>query len=276
MDGNFYDATVQKIPGDGTVVVNWLRPRPMGPDVASPPGRVLVTISEAGGDDSLHRIVLQEDVQPLGIEPQSSESKEALLLFCARGEEDLACVDCGAPEADWASISFGTYLCQACVEEHRKLGVRLNYVKPLSDGWGWERQELQYLSQGGNKAFKAQFERFPMLQAAPIADRYASRFAEHYRRQLDAQCLGIPAPSSLGAEMASQPAQGEFLSAVEAIALARELADKFENAMSAVSLHGPVPTRLRPTTTPPRDGQVPASTSVIAQQVGKVAKIAAC
>jgi len=267
MDGNLYDATVQKIPGDGTVVVNWLRPRPTGPADSSPPGRKLLTVSEAGGDDSMYRIVMQEDVQPLDMEPRSPETKDALRLFGSRGPMDLLCVDCGSEGASWASISFGTYLCSACAQEHQKLGVRWSLVKELNDGWGWDRHELQYLSHGGNAAFLAKRKPFAMMKHMPIAKVYVTRFSEQYRRTMDALVVGSLAPPPVAEEVASQPASaGDFLSSAEAAAVVRELLQCLEDAaQSMLSSFSSRSSGLRPIAPPPRT-----------MQPGKLSKITAC
>jgi len=58
-DGRSYDATVHRLNGDGSVVVNWLRPAPLS-------GEVLVCVCDAGGDDTAHRTLPREHVVALG------------------------------------------------------------------------------------------------------------------------------------------------------------------------------------------------------------------
>lgn len=231
IDGKSYDAAVQKVPGDGTVVVNWLRPRPTGPSDSSPPGRKFVTVSEAGGDDSLHRIVGQEDVEVLHPQPNVPEDDGAHKFFGARGPADQICADCGNQDTTWASVSFGTYLCENCAQEHVQLGARFSFVRPLSFGWGWGPQELAYLQKGGNELFNAQLALNPSVRILHIAEKYKTRLAEHYRRNLDALCAGAPAPPPLPVDIADQPISGDFLSAVEVMAVVRETAQNFEDAI---------------------------------------------
>lgn len=230
MDGNFYDATIQSVLGDGNVVVNWLRPRPQV-DEGSPDKRPLITISDTGGDDTLHRIVPKADVQ---LEESSigkpTDSVTAVQLFQARSDEDLLCMDCDAAGADWAAVSFGIYLCRSCAEQHGQLGARQSLVRLLNDGWGWNARDLQYLSVGGNSAFRSFLARYPSLLQMPPLQRYASRFGEYYRRHLDAICTGAQLPQMLPADVASQPASGDFLSAAEAAVVASEVSRRFEAA----------------------------------------------
>jgi stromal membrane-associated protein len=232
MDGKYYDATVHQSNCDGTVVVNWLRPRPAGAGDVSPTSP-LITVWEHGGDDTLHRTVMKADIH---VDDQDkgdqSELQAALQLFKSRVAEDRLCADCGAIGADWASVSFGVYLCRACAEEHESLGTRVSLVRQLNDGWGWVQRELRYMARGGNGAFRTSLERYPAVQSLPRAERYSSRFAEYYRRHLDAICTGAMQPQPLSPDVAAQPStKGEFLSAAEAAALAQEVSRRFETAV---------------------------------------------
>mmetsp|Transcript_11420 Transcript_11420/g.40555 ORF Transcript_11420/g.40555 Transcript_11420/m.40555 type:complete len:830 (+) Transcript_11420:91-2580(+) len=229
MDGSFYDAIVHRVLPDGFVIVNWLRPCP-GHD---PP---LVTVCALGGDDSLHRIVPQTDVQ-LHHDRGRSALGTAMWFFENRQPADRQCVDCGSAQAEWASVSFGTFLCASCAGEHRQLGAEVSYVREIRGGWGWSDRDLQYLCRGGNAAFRAALDRFPAVRSAPLQERYCSRFAEHYRRQLDVLCSGAQEPVKLadacGAAALPIAASSEFLSAAEAAEIARHLRPRFEAAVQA-------------------------------------------
>lgn len=230
VDGTFYDATIHSVQNDGTVVVNWLRPRPSTTDDGNePPQR---TVSEHGGDDTLHRLVSKADVQIDGISPGGhSDTQAALTFFLHRPVEDRSCADCNTKNTDWASVSFGTYLCVQCASEHESLGLRRSLVRPLNDGWGWTKSDLKYMRVGGNVAFHNCLKTYPSVRKLPVLERYASRFAEYYRRHLDALCTGAQQPTPLAAELADQPSPlGDFLSLAEASAAVKDAELRFKDA----------------------------------------------
>lgn len=90
MDGHFYDASVQTVLPDGKILVNWLRPSP-----SRAVGYVCrLTVYENGGDDTLHRVVLREEVSLDTLDaaarscPPSPRSLAALAAVLAA---DVAC-----------------------------------------------------------------------------------------------------------------------------------------------------------------------------------------
>jgi hypothetical protein len=229
MDGSFYDAEVQGVMRDGAAMLNWLRASPE----ADPP---LVTVSDRGGDDTLARMVSQQDIWLLGtgscINNPPDEVKEARRLFSNRTEEDQRCVDCSRPGSDWASISFGIFLCSSCADVHRTLGPRKSLLRRLDDGWGWTLLDLAPLRLGGNSAFRESLDSFPTVRDLPAIERYSSRFAEYYRRHLDAVCASTQSPQAPAVEVASAVANGDFLSTPEAAAVAVEASRLFIEAAS--------------------------------------------
>lgn len=237
MDGEHYDAEVQCVMDDGTILLNWLRPCPdLSRQQGGSQSKQLVTVSERGGDDTLHRIVARADVHLVGrgsITDPPKEVKEAARIFECRSQEDQLCADCGRERSNWASVSFGIYLCSSCAAVHRELGPRKSLVRPLDNGWGWPLPDLAPLHLGGNAAFQARLEGYAAVARAAAADRYSSRFAEYYRRHLDALCAGMQPPQSLAQEGAASPFTGDFLTTCESAAVAHSASQRFLAAAAA-------------------------------------------
>jgi hypothetical protein len=81
---------------------------------------------------------------------------EASLKFLRSIPGNNACVDCGAQDPQWASISYGVLVCLKCSGRHRSFGVSHSIVKSLQlDTWEHSLSVLKML-EGGN----AQWNRF--------------------------------------------------------------------------------------------------------------------
>ncbi|XP_015239125.1 arf-GAP with dual PH domain-containing protein 1 isoform X2 [Cyprinodon tularosa] len=65
------------------------------------------------------------------------------------------CADCGNPEPDWASLTLGVFVCQACSLLHRSI-PHISRVKSVQDTW--DDSEVELMAAVGNSAAKAKYE----------------------------------------------------------------------------------------------------------------------
>ncbi|EJW05230.1 hypothetical protein EDEG_00695 [Edhazardia aedis USNM 41457] len=63
------------------------------------------------------------------------------------------CVDCNASNPQWASISYGTFICLECAGAHRGYGVQISRVRSVSMD-NWTEEMYQIMEKGGNQRFK--------------------------------------------------------------------------------------------------------------------------
>eukprot|EP00401_Gymnodinium_catenatum_P002948 CAMPEP_0117463438 /NCGR_PEP_ID=MMETSP0784-20121206/3576_1 /TAXON_ID=39447 /ORGANISM="" /LENGTH=935 /DNA_ID=CAMNT_0005257247 /DNA_START=114 /DNA_END=2919 /DNA_ORIENTATION=+ len=145
-------------------------------------------------------------------EDTSSSMPTDAQAFFASAVLGQCCVDCGLPDADWASVSYGTYLCVDCAGRHRGLGVHLSFVRSTTMDI-WSPEQLRRMQLGGTRRFQQFLESYPRLKDPPrtsaaLAARYGSRAAAHYRQLLDARCEEGGDPTSMVAPL---PEEGHLL-----------------------------------------------------------------
>ena len=92
---------------------------------------------------------------------------------------NLSCMDCGAPNPEWASITYGCLICLQCSGRHRSYGVKTSTVRSI-DMDHWTADQVMAMLEGGNDQLGAFFERHDMGQHMSNT-RYQTKAARFYR-----------------------------------------------------------------------------------------------
>eukprot|EP01087_Luapelamoeba_hula_P016793 TRINITY_DN5199_c0_g1_i2.p1 TRINITY_DN5199_c0_g1~~TRINITY_DN5199_c0_g1_i2.p1 ORF type:complete len:133 (-),score=9.47 TRINITY_DN5199_c0_g1_i2:56-454(-) len=129
----------------------------------------------------------------MGEEEDAGEGR--LLALIARDSTNQVCIDCGAESPDWASVTFGIFLCVNCSAIHRGLGVHITFVRSVYLD-RWSEQQLVTMEHGGNGSCKEYFLKHDAWHTSP-QKRYSCKTAYDYRHSLACQVakqLGEPEP----------------------------------------------------------------------------------
>ncbi|CAE8586710.1 unnamed protein product, partial [Polarella glacialis] len=116
-----------------------------------------------------------------------------------------ACADCGTSDPQWASVSHGVYISIDASGVHRSLGVQVSFVQSLKMD-SWKPVHLKMMELGGNRRFTEFLQTHGVPADMPIREKYSTRAAQWYRKNLRAEAEGLPGPCELPGGTGQLPA----------------------------------------------------------------------
>lgn len=114
---------------------------------------------------------------------ERSDITQKVIKKLREDNENNYCFDCVSPDPEYASVTFGIFLCSRCAQAHSSIHPFTEILKLVEDKT-WTSQHLRHMAAGGNSALREYFTLYSFNHLTPIETKYRSKAAHYYKKRL--------------------------------------------------------------------------------------------